>query len=454
MFLGSGHATPALAVWMDNDRDAITRSFESCDLNGDGLLSHIEFFVLMRVLFKECNKPCPPQEALAKMYDAADANRNGAVDYHELIGWLFTEDNPHDCNSPSGNGETDRVSPTSEGEVDGQSSSSSSSEGEAEGSQEKRFDKAATIAKEKRCIARSLKHEEPVTTMEEMYELLTTVRGKITGLLRLQVLVENFARCKEAQMGPLLARLIPQECGDDYLAEDVSPMELGHLYALVKEKPEATAEDAAAVIQSVKDVCRRMETVNVEALGLDEEDPVGFSEFQRLIGFLQGTMKIDRSLILATMAWAKTDRFELTECMAITLMDKLFLAHEKDGKHILETPIKNNDFIRMCYGAGLVDNSERDGIGRAHLEIMFTNMLKHLPKRRFDREKRRKHDLGKKPRRRKHVHSNIRGRTELAILIEELYRAIPNANKTYASPLHLCLRLLEGSGGKRKRLHH
>jgi len=468
LLVGCGHATPALAVRMEKGHEDVLRAFENSDLNGDGILSHMEFSVLMRLLSKEFGIPLPPQEALLKLYDAADANRNGAVDYTEFIDWLFSDDCEHKDKifpSPtkSEKSETDiapPVDPLSDDEVEGDSSSESSADDEQRAdaeakSRHRRPSQAPVLCdKDRRCVVRSLKHEEPVTTMEEMYELLTTVRGKITGLLRLQALVNNFARCKKGKMGPLLARLIPQEVGENDLAEDVSPMELGHLYALVREKPEATAEDAAMVIASVKDVCRSMEKHNVEDLGLQQEDPVGFGDFQRLVGFLSATMKIDQSQILATMAWAKTDRFELTECMAIAVMDNMFLAHDKPGQHILETPITTNAFLRMCYASGLVDNNSRKGMPRAHLEIMFTDMVKHLPKRRLDREKRRKEHLGKMPRRRKHSHKSIRGRTELAILIEELYRNIPRVHRQYSSPLHLCLRLMEGSkeGGKRKRL--
>jgi len=92
----------------------------------------------------------------------------------------------------------------------------------------------------------------------------------------------------------------------------------------------------------------------------------------------------------------------------------------------------------------IIDNTEKLGISQGKISILYSGILRGLPERRLEREQRRYKDRGgpkKKPRTRKYLF--IKGRSQLGILFEELYKAIPSSRATYGSPMSLVLICLE-----------
>merc|ERR1712187_1055466 len=95
---------------------------------------------------------------------------------------------------------------------------------------------------------------------------------------------------------------------------------------------------------------------------------------------------LDQAHILAAFAWARTCRFEMTEAIATRVMEYVLLKVGKEGAHILEQPIVQNDFVRMCHAMGLIDRKEKKGLSQGKVALVFNKILKHLPRILKERE--------------------------------------------------------------------
>lgn len=130
--------------------------------------------------------------------------------------------------------------------------------------------------------------------------------------------------------------------------------------------------------------------------------------------------------------------------LATAILSRIFLKVASDGKPLIATKISENDFARMCRSMDIIDNTEKSGISQGKISILFSTMLRNLAERRLEREQRRYKDRGgpkKKMRARKHL--CIKGLSQLGILFEELYKALPGSRATYGSPMNLVLICLE-----------
>merc|ERR1712107_55008 len=149
------------------------------------------------------------------------------------------------------------------------------------------------------------------------------------------------------------------------------------------------------------------------------------------------------------MAWVRTSRFEMPPALAIAVLEYAFLKVTTKHVSIMDQPVSENDFLRFARSCKLIDAKERRGIALGKLGILFNKILKHLPRLLLEREVRRYHDrdrakLKRKPRKRKHRHKVLSGRTQLAVLMEELFKAIPASWTQFRSPLNLVLSFMKG----------
>jgi hypothetical protein len=276
--------------------------------------------------------------------------------------------------------------------------------------------------KEKK-LQRSLKKESPPTTDEEMYELMSQTYGRFDGIPEVKEFMDLFHSSKEAGMDARLRQLAPQvstisnskqqqqqetmaKSLTDVLqadsatttedAEDISPMEIAHLYELLKEKPDATIQEAAEVVASIKDICRSVvytPRMDLSTVGMDGTQGLPYNEFKKLLDILAALMRIDKGQILACMAWAHHERFEMTEGMAEALMEKVFLKNRPAGGYLLEVGIKLRDFMPVCEAAGLIappDEAATSSLPiRPALEILFSSVIRHMPELRSKSEEKR-----------------------------------------------------------------
>eukprot|EP00933_Yihiella_yeosuensis_P035057 TRINITY_DN2850_c6_g1_i1.p1 TRINITY_DN2850_c6_g1~~TRINITY_DN2850_c6_g1_i1.p1 ORF type:complete len:451 (+),score=87.95 TRINITY_DN2850_c6_g1_i1:100-1452(+) len=396
------------------------------DSDGNGELSLQEFAAVLRTL-----QPGKwNDESLQHLFKAADKDSNGTLNMKELIDWIFG-DRADDADDTSS--ESDGVDDTS---------SSSSSDSEAE---DARRGLAAVLTSQKKKLIRSTRHEEKDVTYEEMYELLTMTEGRIGGRLELRDMIQLFDAAKRSGIGAQLARLVPQACDtSDKAEDDVPPAGLGHLFALIQENPAATDRDAEQVILSIKDIIHDVDQTSLEAMGLELNATVKFGAFKRLVQMLTATMHVDEAHLLTSFLYVDTNVFQMTEAMGMAVMQKLFMKEASEDTHLLEIPVKSNDFARMCYTADIINEDTSKGIPRGSIAIVFQNVLSKMPKLLAERERKRKEDRGDKSKRRRkrsHSHKSIRGRTQLSVLMEALFHALPAT--VFTSPFKLTVMLLE-----------
>mmetsp|Transcript_105323 Transcript_105323/g.198356 ORF Transcript_105323/g.198356 Transcript_105323/m.198356 type:complete len:450 (+) Transcript_105323:58-1407(+) len=419
----------------------VTKAFQLVDVDGDGSISPAEFELVLNNLNPEAFRG----KSLDLLFKAADVDHNGRLDLEEFLNFLMTGDKR---GVYMGESETD------------DSSSSSSSEEEG-GSRPEPTPEVPPPDETRpphitRTRSRSLKHEEPATTIDEMYELLTMREGVIGGKLRLEEFLLFLAECKRDGLGPLIAKLVPQEC--DTPAEAAlkfEPIDLIYLYLLLNEKPDASVQNARDKLATVDKRIYEMDLHEhderrkfIRDQGLELDSPIGVGTFRKLLELFGGIIGVDEDQILAALAWTRTCRFEMSEAMALTVMNHVF-QKMGSGSRVIQEPIEQKDFARMCNALGLVDRREKKGI--AYPGSVFNKILKHLPRFLLRRQKIRYYDrpgmLEKKPRKRKHSHKRIVGLTQLSILMEELFKAIPKGYAQFGSPLNLTLRLLSKAAG-------
>ena len=66
----------------DEELAKLQKAFDSCDLNGDGLINTAEFHALLIMLDGDIS-----QEECLLDFDAADTAEDGYLDFKEFIAW-------------------------------------------------------------------------------------------------------------------------------------------------------------------------------------------------------------------------------------------------------------------------------------------------------------------------------------------------------------------------------
>merc|ERR1712232_708058 len=172
----------------------------------------------------------------------------------------------------------------------------------------------------------------------------------------LQVLVDRFAESRNEGLTSELSELSGREHWEapSHASEDVSPLELAHLFTMLQENPSASEADALQQVISIKDVCRSKTNTDITAMGLKSDDPIGYGQFKRLLELLSATMVLEEQQILAHFAWVEIGKFDLTDHLGMVIMQRIFL---RTGPDALHQKIQSNDFMRMCHVFKLTDNS-------------------------------------------------------------------------------------------------
>lgn len=443
----------------------VAKTFQLVDLDGDGSISPEEFEEVLLKLNPETFRG----KSLDLLFKAADADHNGRLDLEEFLNFVMVGDKR---GVYCGESETDDSSSSSSSEDEGRPLTPTLEEPPL--SPAMGAERPAPVRRPEhmsRIRSRSMKHEEPPTTADEMYELLTMREGVIGGKLRLDDFISLLAECKRDGLGPLIAELVLQECETPVDSDSkFEVVDAVYLYMLLRENPDVSVKDAKDRLATVDkhlygEDLRKHEARHkfIRDQHLELDDPIGFGLFDRLLELLGAIMGVDHAHMLAALAWTRTCRFEMTESMAISVMEKVFEKVGSRGSHVLQQPIEQTDFARMCKAMELVDPKEKKGI--AYPGSVFNKIIKHFPRHLLKRKKIRYYDRGMletKPRKRKHNHKRILGRTQLSILIEELFKAIPKGFAQFGSPLNLTLVLLskaadlleDGAGHGRRRFKY
>jgi len=416
----------------DDSRNAeiqlLCEVFKNVDLDNNGSLDVEEFGEVLKML----DPDIWTDDQIQALFDAADEDKNGSLDIHELLHFMLGVD--ADMLDEEYDDHHDDV-------------------------HDEDHDDCCMRKTLSRRISAGAKpkyhrNEEHLITADQMYEVLTSRDGHIGGRLILEDFIELWVDARTMGLD-LDLRQIPQSIEEKVVGEviDITGLQLAHLCQLLKDNPEASTEDARAVADNTDlELCiltadsrpaqqmkERLDEIKDRGIPLDL--PISQKCFKRLLDIISELMQIDLAVILTVFTWVKMSRFDMTESIAATVVSSVFMKTPAAGNHVLDTHISQNDFARICTTMELVDNSEKHGLAHGKIAIFFSNVLRNLPTMRHQRDERvhqHKHDgHGKKrnasTKSRKHL--TLIGRTQLSILFEELYKAIPNSRNTYGSPL-------------------
>eukprot|EP00441_Pelagodinium_beii_P019501 CAMPEP_0197682144 /NCGR_PEP_ID=MMETSP1338-20131121/96034_1 /TAXON_ID=43686 ORGANISM="Pelagodinium beii, Strain RCC1491" /NCGR_SAMPLE_ID=MMETSP1338 /ASSEMBLY_ACC=CAM_ASM_000754 /LENGTH=439 /DNA_ID=CAMNT_0043263573 /DNA_START=31 /DNA_END=1347 /DNA_ORIENTATION=+ len=425
----------------------VRNKFVEADSDGNGLLDQEEFGKLLSLL----NKRLDPKRTEI-LFKAADKDGSGAVSTEEILNWILYGDAPPD---PS-NDELAQAFKKADKNGDGSltkkefvvflrgldptwtQKKAMKLFKAADNDDSGKLDLSEIQVWYKKFKKQSEAEEHPVGE-EGLYNLLQMKENRVMTRVRIGDLCEAFAFCKAGGLGPRVAKLIPQKCGNADKAEDLSPLEMAHLWALVNTNREATEEEARLKVYDEKALCRNAESqTDLEAINIDPDAVVGFGVFIQLLTMLTATMCIERGYIMSAFAWSKCDCFEMPESMAIAVMQRLFLKIPKDGLPILKEKVSSNDFARLCFSMNLVDASGANGIAHGRIAILFQDVIKTLPKRLSDRQRlwhqarnayEDKAKFNDKDSDKKLKRDYISGREELSCLMEALQLALAMAKK-------------------------
>lgn len=330
-----------------------------------------------------------------------------------------------------------------------------------------------------------MRSEQPLITIEEVWEVMTTVQGYVNTRLPVKDLMEFYVESKETGLGPTLATLVPQESFTDATPpEDLSPGEFLEMCMIFVDHDDGQVSISEWAVREqladVRDYCRML---SFKDLTIERHASVTLRKFKHIVQMLAILLRIDETYILSHFMWIRTGRFEATDALAALVMERcsvsrrkadegpgLFLhdATPKMDLHVLYEGLASGDVSRLCCASEVVDSKGKVGIPFSHVGVIFQNLLQHAvelvkaraasrsgPSRKgsvfeqVQRAVRNYEELRSRIQELKNQgydvrgfgDSKIRGRTEFSILIEHLFNAVkPRA--VHKSPLLICLAVL------------
>jgi len=300
----------------------------------------------------------------------------------------------------------------------------------------------------------AVRAEEPRTTLDEAWELMTMQFGFVTNQLRVVDFVETYRRCKETGLNQKIVEFVPQDLPEDIAdAEaplpDLSAAEFAHLCTTLVDCPDMSDEDVIASLWTVQGEIAQDDR---QELILDADEVLGFALFKRLVGLITFYTHLDEEHILAHLLWAKTGCFEFTKRMACVLMERCFLRRAAPNGSILDQVVQNCDFLKVCSVGGVVGTKAGSGLPYSTLSLTFAGTVRKMPELLDARAKVRAGIRGHKITSRKSIPQafsvpvavrGLAGRTELSVLMDEVFKV--TLSGMYRSPLHMVLSIFEST---------
>jgi len=341
----------------------------------------------------------------------------------------------------------------------------------------------ATLKKQKPQPARrtsvSDSTEQKPTSLMEYWEMLVTGDGIVKTSIDAYDLVQAFERSKLKGLDSRLVTFVPMQFADLGEPEDLSPGEVAHLCMMIIENPTLTVWEARAGLEPVKAACREDEAAGEGCWAVAPGSTLSYKTFKNLMPMLASIMRIDLQYLVSQLAWLRTGRFEMPNALATVLIEKCVNKPCLLGNHgplprnshqtpdalwdslasgvdagvqgpsteVLSKKFSLDDFVRLCYNAGIVDSTGKSGITYPDMSGLFTRTISRLPDLlRAHAERVKKPPAGLAKGRADYY----MGRTELEVLMEELHRE-PALQRLHPSPLDMVLRLIQTCAGPRTR---
>jgi hypothetical protein len=299
------------------------------------------------------------------------------------------------------------------------------------------------------------KLEHRLTTVGEVWELLTRVQGTYGRTMTVGEFVDVFRWARDTGLDTQLALTAPvtDENGTpgDAWVEDVLPLQVGRLCEMALDGDVDTLTDGEVWFDLAITKSNRLNNGLNDALRRDlREREFGYRQFCRIIPILARALSLDMQVLLSHISWLKTRVFEAPAPLLALFVQQC--ANHKSRQHkeeayrgvpdvsILDVPFSLIDHVKLC-------RSGQIGLLPGDMQDTFYTVSRRLQERLAARMEIRKEAnpryMAKVPTIKKpgdDEQDTFVGAEAFQVLIEELFRVCP-AGK-FVSPLAMLVYMI------------
>lgn len=308
--------------------------------------------------------------------------------------------------------------------------------------------------------------EHQLTTVSEVWDLLTRVEGTYGRTITVGDFVDVFQRAKDTGLDAELALTAPVTDEDGMAGgtrvEDVLPEQVGRLCELVLDGEVATMSDGEVWFELTITKSDRMTTGQKdELLHRDlREREIDHKQFGKILPILARSLSLDKQVILSHISWLKTKVFEAPAPLLALVLQQC--ANNNKGRQskeeayrgspdvsILDLRFTLNDQVKLCINGHLVEekDSGHAGIPPGELQQLFFTMSRKLQEKVEARMELHKeahpHYMGKVPTIKKlgkDEQDGFEGAEAFQVLMEELFKLCPTGK--FVSPLAMVVHMI------------
>jgi hypothetical protein len=313
-------------------------------------------------------------------------------------------------------------------------------------------------------IAEDAYHDMMLTTVGDLWDLLTTVGGQFGRYCDVGDICELYQEAQDTGLDSLLVATAPvtDQDGTPGAREvnDILPEQVCRMCELLIDGKEHTEDEVKNQIGAVRMDCdlnprkgHYFVPPRLRDAKLDNKS------FRKLIPMLAKAMLLDKQILVSHLAWVKTKIFEAPPSLLAQVMqqcanlNKNRLPIEEAYRSVPDFTVLNttytlNDHVKLGFNGKLVRDAHRRGIVPNEFQKLFLTLCKNMRSKLAARTEKRKElhpytsskntDIPKSGKGAKD--DGFTGAEAFEVLLEELYNLTPA--RKYASPLAMLVSMV------------
>lgn len=317
--------------------------------------------------------------------------------------------------------------------------------------------------------------KQPLTTVEELWDLLSNINGQIHKDIELDTFVDFFDTVGVLDVSRALAKLMPCHQAALGYTVNMTKRRMRHLCGLLVKNIGLSLCEARMALEGV-DEHPSVEEVEDELPWSRVDLRMSYKTFRRLFEILPGLMSLEEEVIIAQLAWESSGRLELPEPIIVQMMmtlrgkgeqnkdeapcpsteqselDKLWsvlnddapVAEQEQRRQELNLQfvyrvLNLQDFMIFCRCGQIIDPTSRTCAKSEDLQSVYMRVHRKITELLEAHAKKRHRPAPKAAARHE---QGLVGRNELEVLLSELWALKPLASK-YVNPFDLIAQMLQ-----------
>lgn len=188
-----------------------------------------------------------------------------------------------------------------------------------------------------------------LTSVDELWEILTTEDRVVHTQLDAEDVIELFVQCQRIGLNSAVARTVPMHiCTSE--PQDISLNELAHLCKAVLDDPTISENTARVKLFHVRTECAHLTRLKDDIKHDLSHRAVGLrlQQFRKMIQIVAALLQVDLQYVVSQLVWMRTRRFEMTDTLAATVIERCVrlkganprkaLSHESSVQSIQSCP--------------------------------------------------------------------------------------------------------------------